>query len=1135
MDYFHVSMVGGNLYNDSIETELTSHDAGYTWNEEGSMSAWMRDIKYKSLLSGVGIGFNGKVRITSDGGISWTAGITPATAHQRHFNSLCYADNLNLFAVGGDIYVDSLQSIMHSSDGGSNWTLIRDTAGYWLNSVYFVSATTGIAVGDRGTILISSNSGASWSKKTAPGSAATRNFYSVYFVNSSTGFIVGGNHTNDSIQTILKTTDGGNSWNIIRDTISPCLNSVHFYSQTSGYAAGDRGVVLKTINGGTNWTPVILPSNPNYDFFAVHFLNENYGYLTGRWGISYRYDATTANGPGAITLDATMVNLTSANLRGSVNPNHINTSIKFEYGTSASYGSVVSAYPGNSNDSNYIDVNYNLTGLTPHSTYHYRVVALNPLDTAYGLDKTFYTGNIPNVNTYPASNVTLNSAQLNGMVIANNSPAINKFEYGTSTSYGTEVIAVPDSSFGNYDVNISINLTGLTPGITYHYRVKATNIDGTGYGADMTFFTSEIPSVATFPATNQTTNSVRLNGSVNPNNHPTANKFEWGTSTSYGNTVDAIPDSVTGTASVNILYDLSGLTYNTTYHYRVKATNSAGTGYGSDMTFTTGSPPILYTFPATEISQNSARLNGTIDAGGIPTAVSFEYGTSTAYGSVITADPDSSLANGFINVSALLSGLMPNTTYHFRIKGTNNITTNSGEDIQFYSGNPEIPNFNFELWDTISATVPDTWDLKLGSFSQITQSCHGDYAIRLSNDTVSNNPGVILIGNSEDGQVFYGGTPFASRPDSLIGCFNYSIPANDTALIMLFLKKQGVFISNNTFKIYGSSSGSYNQLKFPLHYSSTEMPDSMIFGIVCTDIRFGISQLNPNNVLDVDYLRFTGTSELIPNYDFENWTTLYYPQLESWYNSYSNQYELLNSPFKPITQTTDAQSGEYAVILKSKISLNDTISGNITTNPNYFGPSFKVTVRHHSLTGFYKFLPENNDSLNILVSMYKNGSSVGWGNFSAGNTVSDYTSFNINIFYMNDTITPDSGFISISAYKGMKAKGNSILYVDNLNFDGYLAGIEKPLVSNPEAEIDFTVYPNPFNTLTNIAFSINEESSVLIRIFDISGKQLALIADSKFFPGNYTFDFDAAGLRKGLYICVIHTDKKVISKKIILN
>jgi hypothetical protein len=86
-----------------------------------------------------------------------------------------------------------------------------------------------------------------------------------------------------------------------------------------------------------------------------------------------------------------------------------------------------------------------------------------------------------NVSTTPVT------AILNGVVNPNNLTTTVTFEYGTTTSYGSSATAAQSPVSGIADVNVSCNLTSLTPGTLYHFRVKTVNALGTSYGEDMSF------------------------------------------------------------------------------------------------------------------------------------------------------------------------------------------------------------------------------------------------------------------------------------------------------------------------------------------------------------------------------------------------------------------------------------------------------------------------------------------------------------------------------------------------------------------------------------------------------------------------------------------------------------------------
>ena len=328
----------------------------------------------------------------------------------------------------------------------------------------------------------------------------------------------------------------------------------------------------------------------------------------------------------------------------------------------------------------------NLTGLDAGTTYHARAYATNEIGTSYGADMTFLTlGQVPSGLTQLPSSVTSTSATLNGTVNPHDLSTIVTFEYGLTTSYGSTAEASPSPVTGNEMVNVSAQITGLLPAATYHYRIKTVNSLGTTYSEDMTFTTPAIPPVATTAdATDKTATGATVNGIVNATNSSTTVTFEYGTTSTYGQTVTATQSPLTGTSNTNVSAAITGLTAGTTYHFRVKAVNTAGTTYGSDMTFTTvGLAPTATTLDATNKTATGAKLNGSVNANNASTTVTFEYGLTASYGQTVTASPSPVTGNSNTNVGATITGLTAGTTYHFRVKAVNAVGTSYGSDMTF--------------------------------------------------------------------------------------------------------------------------------------------------------------------------------------------------------------------------------------------------------------------------------------------------------------------------------------------------------------------------------------------------------------------------------------------------------------------
>ncbi|NCC87813.1 MAG: DUF1566 domain-containing protein, partial [Clostridia bacterium] len=292
--------------------------------------------------------------------------------------------------------------------------------------------------------------------------------------------------------------------------------------------------------------------------------------------------------------------------------------------------------------------------------------------------------------------------------------ATGKFEPGTVTAGSVTWENVQDKpDFANYDTDVTDDFSGDYDDLTnlpilfdgqYSSLSGAPVVDGsettiiagsnvsvtgsgttddpyivtaTGGGASLP------PTVTTLAATDILSFSTTLNGTVNANGFSTTVVFEWGLTTAYGSTANATQSPVTGATNVAVSANLTGLQSNTTYHYRIKATNAVNISYSEDMSFTTAlSAPQLTTTAISNTLAFSASSGGNItyDGGSPVTTRGVCWSTSS---SPTTANTYVASGDGTGTFTINLTGLTHATTYYVRAYATNAVGTTYGNELTF--------------------------------------------------------------------------------------------------------------------------------------------------------------------------------------------------------------------------------------------------------------------------------------------------------------------------------------------------------------------------------------------------------------------------------------------------------------------
>src|SRR6266581_258578 len=235
-------------------------------------------------------------------------------------------------------------------------------------------------------------------------------------------------------------------------------------------------------------------------------------------------------------------------------------------------------------------------------------------------------------------------------------------------------------------------VAGLQSAATYYFAVTADNTSGLesppsneiSYTVPTVVVSTPpgLPVLATMAASSVTSASATLNGLVNPDGAATTACFEYGTSTNYGANTPGM-NLGTGVNSLAVNSSISGLLPGTTYHVNLVATNALGSTAGADATFATPAiAPTVITQSAGGITSSNATFIGAVDPDGASTTAYFEYGTSTTYGA---ATPVINLGAGTNSMaaSAVISSLLPRTTYHFHLVASSAAGKTAGADATF--------------------------------------------------------------------------------------------------------------------------------------------------------------------------------------------------------------------------------------------------------------------------------------------------------------------------------------------------------------------------------------------------------------------------------------------------------------------
>ncbi len=284
-------------------TILSTGDGGNNWTIENSgVSTNLYDVFYYGFFITVAVGVSGTILFSNNTGQNWT--IKQTGTMSTYFSGQMITDMIGV-AVGVNAIYQPF--FTRTDDGWNTWQSMsfyiehnnifyegRLTDVYFINeSVGFATAIVDLPLG--GAIVRTTNGGSSWETVYF----SDNRLLGIDFTLEGIGFAVGDHGT------ILQTLDNGQSWQQMDSGVSSMLRSVGFYSENTGTIVGDYGIILRTENQGLSW--IQQTSGTTYDLFKVQFITEQIGFAVGEEGVILR--TTTGGFSDDITPPQTNCNL----------------------------------------------------------------------------------------------------------------------------------------------------------------------------------------------------------------------------------------------------------------------------------------------------------------------------------------------------------------------------------------------------------------------------------------------------------------------------------------------------------------------------------------------------------------------------------------------------------------------------------------------------------------------------------------------------------------------------------------------------------------------------------------------------------------------------------------------------------
>lgn len=401
-------------------TILLTSDGGTTWiNRSPNLSPQFYGVGVDFINQNkiVAVGTSGRVLISTDKGITWTAKLVG--------NSAIYG--ISFIDSDTGILGNDFGEIYKTTNGGNSWIKLNSGITVWFNALKMLSMNRYVGVCGNRIIITSTDGGNTWNSQQLNGNGY--DFWDVSFTDQNNGMIVG------DAGMAYKTTDGGISWNTMNG-FNGYFYDVDYLNTSSAIAVGSFGMILRTNDGGNTW--VTQNSGTLNHLWGISFINNSQGWISGGWGTILKSQAQGVVLSGLYTYD---------NSSGTTLPD-----VKINL-------------QGPTTDSTFTDANgnYSFNGLA-NGTYQLHSESAKQWGGVNSTDALIIKRHVVQLDTL--NGLRLATADVNGSGSVNSTDAliIQRRVVGLTNSFTKGDWIFDNPSVTVSDSNVTLNIKGLTVG-----------------------------------------------------------------------------------------------------------------------------------------------------------------------------------------------------------------------------------------------------------------------------------------------------------------------------------------------------------------------------------------------------------------------------------------------------------------------------------------------------------------------------------------------------------------------------------------------------------------------------------------------------------------------------------------------